>query len=281
MERFLQEFENYIGEELGKSANTRVSYVRDLRLLFTWLKEKGIDRLEGIGKSDLQAYIDHLSSMHRSNATISRCVASIRQFFVFAKSKGYIFEDPSASLKAPKVIRKAPKIADDSDLEKLLKAPDLSTLKGIRDKAMLELMMSTGLRVSELISLRTGDVDLKKRNIHVLGAQGKERIVAYPKEVAAYMNDYSLITRGQMIGSRPDDGAFFVSCQGEKMTRQGFWKLLKAYGKSAKLKEEITPYTLRHSFAVYALKRGDDLKKLQNTLGHRAIYSTNEYVNFL
>ncbi|MBR2532786.1 MAG: tyrosine-type recombinase/integrase [Lachnospiraceae bacterium] len=281
MEELLRQFDSYIDKELGKSPNTRISYVRDLRLMFSWLSKKGISSIEEIGLEELQAYIRHLGSKHRSNATISRCVASIRQFFAFALASKYVFNDPSVQLKAPKVIRKAPKIAEDSDIERLLKQPETTSLKGMRDRAMLEMMLSTGMRVSELIGLRTEDVDLKKRAVRVKGSGGRERTVTYRKDISGIIQDYYLITRPQLIVDKPDDGTFFVSCQGEKMTRQGFWKILKGYGKKAQLKEEITPYTLRHSYAVYALKNGEDIHKVQSALGHSAIYFTNEYTSLI
>ncbi len=279
MEELLQEFDNYIGKELGKSHNTRLSYCRDVKLLFAWLQSQGISKIEDVTKADLQAYTDHLASLHKSNATISRSVASARQFFSFAKMRAYIFTDPSADLKAPKVIRKAPKIAQDTDIEKLLSAPDTTTLKGIRDRAMLSLMLSTGMRVSELLNLRVADVDLKKRIVKINGVGSRNRTVTYRKDISSYMQDYFLMARSQML-AQEDDDSFFVSCQGEKMTRQGFWKLLKTYGKACGIKE-ITPYTLRHSFAVYALKNGEDIHSVQSALGHSAVYSTTEYSSLL
>ncbi len=277
MEKLLNEFDIYIDKELGKSLNTRLSYMRDLRQAAGWLKEQGTGHISQIGRSELEGYINHLKEENRSASTVSRNIASLKLFFTFAYQKGYIFNNPAEGLKAPKVIRKAPKVVDDDDISKLLGAPDVSTLRGIRDKAMLDLLMSTGMRVSELIGLHRSDINFRKKTVRITGSGDRERSVPVDRDTIRSLTDYDLIARSQMISSKNDDDIFFVSCQGEQMTRQGFWKNLRKYGKEAGLEQEVTPHMLRHSFAVYALKKGADIHVLQNIMGHSDIASTNEY----
>ena len=229
----------------------------------------------------LSGYMDHLKEAGKSAATISRSLASMKLFFGYVLDKGYIPIDPTAELRAPKVIKKAPKVAGDSDVEKLLAAPDTSSFKGIRDKAMLELLISTGLRVSELISLGRSDIDLKKRFVKAAPGTQRERKIPLSRATVKYLSDYDKIARNQMLGENKEEEVFFVSCQGEKMTRQGFWKLLKKYGRDAGIETELNPHMLRHSFAVYALRNGTDIHEVQTILGHSDITSTNEYTGLL
>ncbi len=277
MEKLLNEFDIYIDKELGKSLNTRLSYMRDLRQAVSWLQEQGISHISQVGSSELTGYIEHLKEENKSPSTVSRNIASLKLFFTFAFQKGHIFNNPAEGLKAPKVIRKTPKVVDDGDISRLLDAPDVSTLRGIRDKAMLDLLMSTGMRVSELIGLHRSDINFRKKTVRIAGSGDRERKVPVDARTIGSLQDYDLIARNQLIGSKEDEDIFFVSCQGEQMTRQGFWKNLRKYGKEAGIEQEITPHMLRHSFAVYSLRKGEDIHVLQSIMGHSDIASTNEY----
>jgi integrase/recombinase XerD len=274
MFEILENFSDYIDNISGAAANTRLSYIRDIRQMMEWMTDHGIMSLQEIGTEDLERYTKDLKDKGKSPATISRSIASMHRFFEFAMKEGRIFHDPSESLKAPKVIKKAPEVLNETEIKKLLEVPDTDKSKGLRDKAMLEMLVCTGLRVSELISLRLADVDLRKKTVSVTGTNG--RTVPLDRRVVKTVSAYLDKSRPEMAAGEVDD-TLFVSCNGEKMTRQGFWKLLRKYGREAGLSMELTPHTLRHSFAVNALRRGEDVHEVQSILGHRDISSVNEY----
>lgn len=261
----VESYIKFIAEKQGRSLNTQVSYRRDLCQLLNWLSARGITTAAAVAPADLRAYIASLEAAGKSAATVSRNVASVKAFFGHLATTKVLAFDPAQDLKAPRVQKKAPALVGDTEIQKLLKQPDERTLKGIRDKAMLELLYDTGLRVSELISLQCPEVDLKHRVIVVSSA--KRRVVPYSKRISKYLARYEREAREPLLDGHSET-AYFVNCSGEAMTRQGFWKLLKKYGAEAGLQEEITPHTMRHSFAVRALKGGEDVKRVQEILGH-------------
>ena len=220
-------------------------------------------------------YVKYLEDSDRSPATISRFIASARAFFEFCRKNGMISFDPSEALKAPKVIKKKPSVLTETETVRLLSMPD-DDIKGIRDKAMLELLCDTGLRVSELLNLSVSDIDTAKRTLKVSGS--RTRNITYDKRISRYIQDYLDKGRKKLIGDGVDEGCLFLNISGESMSRQGFWKLIKKYGKEAGIETELTPHVLRHSFAAHALRSGKDLKKVQSILGHSDISTTSSYL---
>jgi len=277
MYKELDEFITYLTEEAGKSNNTCQSYRRDIRQFLDWLySEYPVKSLNEIGPENITVYEKDLKAQDKSPATISRLVASLKAFFGYGVRMGWLTQDPSAQLKSPKVIKKKPMILTDGEILRLLSQPDPESSKGIRDKAMLELLCDTGLRVSELIGLKLSDVDLAKRKLNVPG--GRNRTVIYDRRISRYLDKYVQETRKNLL-SGEDAGYLFMNVSGEEMSRQGFWKIIKKYGDMAGIDKDLTPHTLRHSFAAHAIKNGKDIRDVQKVLGHSDISTTNGYIN--
>ena len=268
----LNEFVQYI-DELGVAANTKEAYERDIKLLMKELSEEGIHELTDISSAELMQYIDGLIEKGRSTSTISRIVASIRRYFAFTLSKGYTFSDPSELLKAPKVIRKTPDILSEKDMKRIISSIDTDTAKGVRDKALLELIMTTGIGVSELIALNTEDVDVASQTINI-GVKTPRRL-SLSKKTTDALKRY-LGVRQELLGNVRDNGTFFLSCAGEKMSRQGLWKIIRICGNQAGIKD-ITPQMLKHSSAVSAMRHGKDVAAVQKMLGHATKAGILEY----
>ena len=281
MRELFEAFSVYLEAERGASQNTREAYLRDLGRLAAFLAESGISEAEQISPKELCAYLETLSEEGRSAATISRNVASVRTFFAWLVKEERLISDPAAKLHAPKVVKHTPVILGSEEAERLMASPPLKTPKGLRDRAMLELMSATGLRVSELCGLRLSDVDRKRRMLIISGSS--TRLVPYDKRSARWLEKYlhsarAVLCKGGKREAAEDCGAVFVSCQGEAMSRQGFWKLLKKYGRDAGIETVLTPHVLRHSFAVHALQSGTDVDRLRCILGHSAAATTNGYM---
>ena len=282
MEQEIREFIEYLHNTKKTSQNTEVSYQRDLNKMAAYLEMKGIMKAEDVREFDLMGYMDYMEKENFASSTISRSVASMRAFFQHMFALRKMEENPTDNLKSPKVEKKLPEILSIQEVDDLLKQPDLTTPKGIRDKAMLELLYATGMRVSELIHLETTDVNLQlgyvvcqenKERIIPIGNVSKEALNLYLEEaLTRYMQD----GRDHLI-SQADCPWLFTNCTGGAMSRQGFWKLIKFYGKKAGIESEITPHTLRHSFAAHLLENGADLHSLQEMLGHSDISSTQVY----
>ena len=278
MDKAILAFINYIHRTRGASENTEVSYRRDLTKLAEYLsQEAGIDSWEKVTQADLNSYMLYMERNNYASSSVCRSVASMRAFFRYMAKRGKTDGDPSEDLKPPHVEKKAPMILGIEEVNRLLDAPDLSTPKGIRDKAMLELLYATGMRVSELISLKVENVNMQMGYI-LCKDRTKERIIPFSssceKALAAYLDK----VRDSFV-TGPDDGILFMNVQGKKMSRQGFWKVLKSYAAAAEIPGEITPHTLRHSFATHMLKNGADMKSLQEMMGHSDISSTQIYAN--
>lgn len=279
MSQKIEEYVEYLSMEAGKSVNTCLSYGRDLRQFADWLSsECHLASLFDASSSDLDSYIYDLTDLDKSPATISRNVASLKGFYSYAVMVGWSSTDPSTGLKPPKVIKKRPTILSDSEIMKLLSQPSSENAKGRRDKAMLELLCDTGLRVSELLGIKMGDIDLKTRKLNVPG--GRTRTITFDKRILKYLKEYVESSRKVLLGEHTDEGFFFVNVDGSEMSRQGFWKNLKKYGNEAGIETELTPHTLRHSFAARALRNGKDAKDVQKTMGHADISTTNEYMDY-
>lgn len=277
MESAVREFISYLHNTKGTSHNTEISYERDLKKMEAYLTEQGITQMSEVNASILEGYVLHLKEENFASSTISRSVASIRAFFQYLYKERRIAEDPSENMKPPKVEKKAPEILTVEEVDVLLKQPDLDCPKGMRDKAMLELLYATGMRVSELIHLKVEDVNLSLGYVSC-HENGKERVIPFGNVCKRALQRYLDKSREQLVQGKKVD-ALFTNCSGKAMSRQGFWKVLKNYTDEAGIKRDITPHTLRHSFAVHMLQNGADVKSVQEMLGHSDIATTQVYLN--
>ncbi len=254
-----------------------MSYKRDLLKLQKYLSDNKIDTTDiaNIKDTDLSAYIGSLLSQGFKAATVSRNIASIKAFFSYCQKEDLIEKDPAKDLKAPKIEKKLPEILTMEEVVRLLEQPKQDTPKEIRDKAMLELLYATGIRVSELISLSMDDVNIKMCYI-MCHDSNKERVIPFGHKAKDALQRYIKASRDTMISDKRSK-ILFVNCSGEPMSRQGFWKLIKYYAKRAGINGDITPHTLRHSFAAHLVENGADLRAVQEMLGHSDISTTQIY----
>ena len=271
---YLTEYERYLAERKKASPNTLSSYLRDIRQYLAWLSEEGLTP-EQAAQSDVERYIKVLTSKGKSAATVTRSLASLKSFYTYLLGTGRVLVNPAKGPAPAKVERKLHHILTAKEVELFLEQPDASDAKGCRDRAMLELLYATGIRVSELIGLNLDNVNLSASFIRC-SSRGKERIIPlYPAAVRA-LQDYLEHVRPQVI-EHVDERALFVNMNGERMSRQGFWKIIKHYQETAGIQKDITPHTLRHSFAAHLLENGADLHSIQEMLGHADISSTQIY----
>lgn len=275
MELIIQDFIEYLNNR-QVSKNTLMSYERDINQLvayLTKLDKKMFDATE----EDLQGYVVYMTTMGKSNATISRSVASMKAFYRYLLKNKLVEENIAEKLIAPKVEKKELSILSVSEIERLLEQPNQSDLKGQRDKAMLEILYATGIRVTELISLKVTDANLNAGHIKVK-KKNKERVIPISNTALRYLKDYVENVRPLLIKTEEEE-SLFINTNGQKMTRQGFWKILKQYKDEAKIEKELTPHTIRHSFAVHMLQNGAELKSIQELLGHTDVASTMMYTH--
>ena len=277
MERDIREFISYLHNAKKTSHNTEVSYQRDLKKMEAFLTDRGIRRVSDIREIDLEAYLDSMRRENLASSTISRSVASMRAFFQYLFKEKRIEKDPSDDLKPPKVEKKMPEILTVQEVDDLLKQPDLNTQKGIRDKAMLELLYASGMRVSELLHLEVSDVNLQFGYV-TCHEHEKERIIPIGNVSRDALLLYFEKARNTFVKD-DSEKALFTNCSGKAMSRQGFWKMLKGYADDAGIKRDITPHTLRHSFAVHMLQNGADIRSVQEMLGHSDISTTQVYLS--
>ena len=275
MEQRIVDFTEYLREEKKSSENTVLSYARDLRGFSRFMKESGVLDFAKVNRTNVMAYVYELQKQHKAGATVSRNIASIRSFFQFLQKDGIVTDNPAADLELPKVEKKVPEILSLEKVELLLEQPVGEEDKEIRDKAMMELLYATGIRVTELISLKVEDVNLPLEYIRC-GAQPKSRIIPIGAQAKFALYRYMEKARGNMV-LRTDEETLFVNCNGKPMTRQGFWKIIKSYARKAGIEEDITPHTLRHSFAAHLIENGADLRSVQEMLGHSDISTTQIY----
>ena len=271
-EECLNLFEKYLVEDKKASANTLSSYMRDVRQLAEYLGANGI--IDATAE-ELDGYISSLRSTGKSVATVSRTIASIKCLYSHLFIKQLITLNPAQGLTPEKVPQKLPEILTNREVELLLAQPNCIDPKGYRDKAMLELLYATGIRVTELIDLKITDVNLEAGVIRCASREKERLIPMYPAAVKA-LHDYITLVRPQMI-LNPSEQTLFVNVGGEHMSRQGFWKIIKHYQRKAGIEKDITPHTLRHSFAAHLLENGADIHAIQEMLGHRDISSTHMY----
>lgn len=242
-----------------------------------FLTARGITEAEQVSASDLEAYIQDLNANGFKAATVSRNIASMKAFFGYAVKELGLKEDPSTGLKSPKIEKKMPEILTMEEVVRLLEQPKGDTPKEIRDKAMLELLYATGIRVSELIGLQVSDVNMQMNYILCRDAN-KERVIPFGNEARHALIRYLESSRNVMVED-PSSPILFANCSGQKMSRQGFWKLIKYYAKKAGITSDITPHTLRHSFAAHLVENGADLRSVQEMLGHSDISTTQIYAS--
>lgn len=275
----IQAYENYLSKVKQSSNNTIASYMRDIRQFAEWLRDsEDVDVLDA-SQLNISRYLTHLENEGKSGATVSRCLASLKNFYTYVVSSGFLVKTPVTDIRVNRGEKKLPQILTSREVELLLSQPACVDAKGYRDKAMLEVMYATGIRVSELIELDVEDVNLEQRIIKCNSAKKFRIIPLYPAALRA-LTVYLRDIRNSMISS-PEENALFVNVNGVRMSRQGFWKILKHYQDSARIEKEITPHTLRHSFAVHLLENGADLSSLQELMGHSDISSTQLYTHML
>lgn len=271
-------FRQYLTEQKANSANTRESYLRDVQYFLDFLAKLDITPLEA-DERDIQSYVQHLAGLNRSTTTISRNLASVRCFYKSLLVLGLVDHNPAKAIKLEKAEKKLPQVLLGEEIELLLQQPDITEPKGCRDKAMLELLYATGIRASELINLNIQDINLRSGILYCQGSKGVRSIPVYPSAVVA-VSDYIYRMRGLIAG--PDSGdALFVNLNGGRLTRQGFWKIVKGYAVEAGITKEITPHTIRHSFALHLLENGASVKDIQTMMGHADISSTQVYVQLM
>lgn len=271
-------FEQYLREVKQASENTVQSYRRDLMQMITYLEEKEIREAAKVTKTSLHGYILHMEEQGKAATTISRMMAAIKAFFNYECMQARIRRNPAESLHAPKVEKKAPVILSVDQVSALLAQPSGQTPKEIRDKAMLALLYATGIRVSELIGIQMEDINM---NIGFLVCRDgeRERTIPFGRSAKAALEEYLEHARNELLRGKGSD-YFFVNCTGGAMSRQGFWKIIKYYGEKAGIEEDITPHTLRHSFAAHLIARGADMRAVQTILGHSDMATTQMYAAY-
>ena len=277
MEREVQEYISYLHNVKHTSNNTEMSYKRDLLKVCHFMQERGINSATAVKEQDLKAYIHVLEEQKLAAATVSRNIASIKAFFLYLFSEGKIQNDAALCLKAPKIEKKMPEILTMGEVAALLEQANGDSPKEIRDKAMLELLYATGIRVTELISLKVSDVNLPMHFIMCRDPH-KERMIPFGTQAHDALERYLGGVRAEMVEDKSSE-ILFANCSGKPMSRQGFWKLIKFYAKKAGITADITPHTLRHSFAAHLVENGADLKSVQEMLGHSDISTTQIYAN--
>jgi len=276
MVEHIDEFTIYLINIKKTSYNTVLSYKRDLGKLDTFLDSRGIKEVTAITEDVLSEYIAGLIDQHFSSSTVSRHISSIKAFFRFLIENGDVSSDPTELLKAPKVEIHESRLLNMDEINTLLDMPDVETIKGQRDKTMLELLYATGLKTSELLALNVQDIDLSIGCVRCMTGRSP-RLIPFGKKAHDQLLTYITETRKELIDD-DETTLLFVNYQGLAMSRQGFWKNVKYYARKAGIKEDITPYSLRHAMAVHLMENGADIEMLQEMLGHSEKYTTQRYV---
>lgn len=275
---FIKAYENYLYKVKKASDNTVFSYIRDIRQFSEWASTNRVGLVD-VTQLNIRSYFDNLKMQGKSDATISRSMASLKNFYTYLVSAGFVETTPVIEIHIDRGEKKLPQILTTKEIELLLAQPACVDEKGYRDKAMLELMYATGIRVSELIELNLDDVNIEVGVIKCTNAKKGRVIPLYPAALKA-LKVYLKEIRSGMLAD-PDEQALFVNVNGARMSRQGFWKILKHYQQTAGIEKEITPHTLRHSFAVHLLENGADIDSLQELMGHCDISSTHMYTQMV
>lgn len=275
MNTYVKEYTSFMTDIRHKSLNTVESYKRDVTQYISYLDGTGVTDISSTTKTTVLSYLLYLQKEGRASSTVSRTLASLRSYYLFMMQNGVVKSNPTSNLEAPHVEKKIPKILSGEEVELLLEQPKNCDNKGIRDKAMLELLYATGIRVSELINLDVSDVNVPMSFIRCKGGK-KERIIPMGHQAKEALENYINNVRKYMVKDE-NETALFVNCSGARLSRQGFWKLIKYYQHIAGIETDITPHTLRHSFAAHLLENGADLHSIQEMMGHADISSTQVY----
>lgn len=278
MDKLIERFIHYLAVERGLAQNTLDSYQRDLNNYVEFLTRSNIRDLNQTRRANIIAYLADLQRKGRATSTISRNLASLRSFYGFLIRDGLIDSDPTNNLESPKIEKRLPKVLTVQEVEALLEGPDLGDVCGLRDKAMLELLYATGIRVSELVALNLSDVNLNMGFLKCFGKGSKERIIPLGTMALTTVSDYVMRARVKLLRNQEEE-SLFLNHHGQRLSRQGFWKIIKKYATSATIEKEITPHTLRHSFATHLLENGADLRAVQEMLGHADISTTQIYTH--
>ncbi len=279
MQNSIQNFEGYLKNEKKASKNTFESYMRDIVQFSTYCSANKISRVSDISNDTVNRYIKFLHSLGKSDATIARVTASLRCFFTYMIKKGEMGENPLKDVKLTPTQKKLPEILTNKEIVLLLSQPDCSNYKGCRDKAMLELLYATGIKVSELIDLKINDINTQIGILHLHTESSQRIIPIYPEAIKAITN-YITAVREVIISDKSEE-KLFTNMNGQPLTRQGFWKIIKQYAASANINKDITPHTLRHSFAAHLLENGAQLQDIKEMLGHSDISTTQIYAQIM
>ncbi|WP_369902763.1 site-specific tyrosine recombinase XerD [Bacillus manliponensis] len=279
MEDQLKDFIHYMVVEKGLAKNTVVSYERDLKSYVQYIqKVEQVTTFHEVTRLHILGFLHHLKESGKSSKTMARHIASVRSFHQFLLRERVVEHDPTVHIETPQGERKLPKVLSVDEVEALLQTPKAVNAFGLRDKAMLKLLYATGLRVSELIDLNLSDVHLTMGFVRCVGKGNKERIIPLGRLATEAIQSYIERGRHELLGKKTVD-ALFLNHHGNRLSRQGFWKILKKLAKEANIQKELTPHTLRHSFATHLLENGADLRAVQEMLGHADISTTQIYTH--
>jgi len=279
MNSYIQQFKSGLEDKKKMAANSISAYVRDVIEFEDFLVSRNSNDLIGVSQADIVDYLLMLKSEDKTAATVNRKMASIRAFFRFMSDQNEIQDNPAIDIKVPKISRKEVEYLSIEEIEELLKQPD-DSIKGLRDRAILETLYATGLRVSELREANVDDLNLRMGFVNCYGQHGKARIIPLGRPAKAALEEYIYEDRDKILkGENPTEKALFLNYYGKRLTRQAMWKILKEYAKKAGIKKKITPQILRNSFAAHMIQNGADLKSLQELLGHEDPATTQIYLS--
>ncbi|WP_055107710.1 site-specific tyrosine recombinase [Paenibacillus ihumii] len=276
MEQYIAPFMGYLADHKRLSTATTECYKRDIEQFVDYLRERGVAEPGQLTRAGVKLYFAMLGNAGKAPATIARSAVSLRAFFQYLQQKRLLDQDPGSWIESPRIDKSPPQTLTVAEVDLLLDMPDLSQASGLRDKAMLELLYATGIRVSELIALNVQDVDTSMKFVRCSG--GKERIIPMGTVTAEWLERYMAESRPVLLGVSGGE-ALFPNARGDRLTRQGFWKIIKKYGREAGIATDITPHTLRHSFAVHLLEGGADVKSVQEMLGHADMVTVQKYLS--
>lgn len=278
LEHYVDGFIKYLAVERGLADNTVEAYFSDLQQWQIFLKENKIEEVGKVDEKLILLYLNSLQEEGKAVTTVSRHLATLKAFFRFLTQEGIIGINPTAKLETPKTAYRLPRVMQEKEVEKLLEQPRTNKPAGLRDKAMLELLYATGMRVTELVSLDMDQINLDAGFLLCIGKGSKERIIPFGSIASKYLKEYLEFGRRELVGKKTSN-ALFLNHLGTRLTRQGFWKILKKYVNEAGIKTNVTPHTLRHSFATHLLEHGADLRAVQEMLGHSDISTTQIYTH--
>lgn len=276
MEGYVDQFINYLAVDRGLAKNTLESYGRDLRQFQRYLENGKFENIQDSSRTTIIDYLNNLKLQGKAVSTISRNIAALKAFYQYLVKENYLENDPAEKIETPKLEKRLPKILSIPEVEELLKQPNVRVSVGLRDKAMLEVLYATGIRVSEIVALNISDINLDMGYVKCYGKGSKERIVPLGSIAVKSVHEYINKGRSKIVRTY-EEPALFLNHHGNRLTRQGFWKIIKKYASQAKIIKEITPHTLRHSFATHLLENGADLRSVQEMLGHADISTTQIY----